>query len=429
MIEVMMSLQPPTTVKGIRSFLGQACFYRRFVKDFSKIARHLTRLLCKDTKFEFDSDCLGAFHMIKGALISAPNVQPPNWDLPFEIMTDASDFAVGAVLGQQKDKKLHVIYYASRMIDEAQCRYATTEKELLAIVYALEKFRSYLVGSKVIVHTDHAALRYLLKKKDAKPRLLRWIFLLQEFDLEIKDKKGIENGVADHLSRMKIDKETALDDSLPGEHVYSIGQYVENSQDTPTADCSANQENFVATIKKRYSHLPWFAEIANFLASEKEPVEFNGNEKRKFLRDGKLYFWDEPFFYRQCKDGVFRQCVPEAEILGILHHCHCSSYARHFAAFKTVPKVLQVGFWWPTKFCDAQAFISKCNPCQRQGNISKRNEMPQNFILEIEVFDCWGIDFMGPFPPSYKNEYILVAVYYVSNWMEAIASPLMTRGL
>ncbi|WZZ51051.1 hypothetical protein YC2023_051158 [Brassica napus] len=213
-IEVMMSLQPPTSVKGIMSFLGHAGFYRRFIKDFSMIARPLMRLLCKDTKFKFDSDCLTAFHTIKGALISVPVVQPPDWDLPFEIMTYASDFAVGAGLGQRKDKKLHVIYYASRTMDEAQCRYATTEKELLAIVYAFEKFRYYLVGSKVIVHTDHAALRYLLTKKDAKPHLLRWILLLQEFDLEIKHKKGIENGVADHLSRMKIDEKTALDDSL-----------------------------------------------------------------------------------------------------------------------------------------------------------------------------------------------------------------------
>ena len=100
-------------------------------------------------------------------------------------------------------------------MDGAQCRYATTENELLAIVYAFKKFRSYLVGSKVIVHTDHAALRHFLTKKDAKPCLLRCILLLQEFSLKIKDKKGIENGVVDNLSRMKIDEETALDDNLP----------------------------------------------------------------------------------------------------------------------------------------------------------------------------------------------------------------------
>ena len=143
----MMSLQPPTNVKAIRSFLGHVGFYRRFIQDFSRIARPLTRLLCKEIKFDFDNECLAAFHTIKGPLVSAPVVQPPDWDLPFKIMTDACDFAVGAVLGQRKDKKLHVIFYASKTMDEAQCRYATTEKELLAIVFAFEKFISYLVGS------------------------------------------------------------------------------------------------------------------------------------------------------------------------------------------------------------------------------------------------------------------------------------------
>ncbi|KAL0729919.1 hypothetical protein Bca4012_026012 [Brassica carinata] len=204
-IEVMVSLPPPKTVKDIRSFLGHAGFYRRFIKDFSKIARPMTKLLCKEAAFSLDEDCLEAFKKIKGDLVSAPIVQPPDWDLPFEIMCDASDFAVGAVLGQKKDGKTHVIYYASQTLNDAQMRYATTEKEMLAIVFAFEKFRSYLVGSKVIVYTDHAALRHLLAKKDAKPRLLRWILLLQEFDLEIRDKPGIENGVADHLSRLRIE--------------------------------------------------------------------------------------------------------------------------------------------------------------------------------------------------------------------------------
>jgi len=178
-VKVMTSLQALDNVKTVRSFLGHAGFYKRFIKDFSKIARPLTTLLCKEVKFEFTQECHDAFEQIKQALISAPIVQPPDWDLPFEVMCDASDFAVGAVLGLRKDKKLHAIYYASRTLDDAQRNYATIEKELLAVVFAFEKFISYLVGSKVIVHTDHVALKYLMQKKDAKLRLLRRILLFR----------------------------------------------------------------------------------------------------------------------------------------------------------------------------------------------------------------------------------------------------------
>ena len=122
---------------------------------------------------------------------------------------------MGTVLGQKKDKKLHDVYYSSRTLDEAQRNYATTEKELLVVVYSFEKSRQYLVGSRVIVHTDHAAIKYLMQKKDVKARLLRWILLLLEFDIKIKDKRGVENGVVDHLSRIKIEDDFHIDDFLP----------------------------------------------------------------------------------------------------------------------------------------------------------------------------------------------------------------------
>nr|XP_027062041.1 uncharacterized protein LOC113688428 [Coffea arabica] len=190
-IEVIERMPPPTNVKGIRNFLRHVKFYQRFIKDFSKIAKLLCELLAKDVPFHFNDECLLAFNRLKKEFVFTPIITSPDWNLPFELMCDASDFAVGTVLGQNHDKRLHVIYYASKMLNETQVNYATTEKELLAVIFALDKFRSYLVGSKVIIYTDHAALKYLLNKKDAKPRLIRWILLLQEFNLEIKDKKKI----------------------------------------------------------------------------------------------------------------------------------------------------------------------------------------------------------------------------------------------
>jgi hypothetical protein len=201
-VETVEQLPPLTDVMSLRSFLVHAGFYKRFINDFSKITKPLTHLLQKDVAFDFNEMCLVAFRTLKSVLVSAPIIQPLDWSHPFEIMCDASDYAVGVFLGQRKEGRVHTVYYASKTLNGAQLNYATTEKELLAVVFAFKKFRSYIVNSKVIVYTDHAAIKYLLAKKDAKPRLIRWILLLQEFDVEIRDKKGVENVVVDHLSRM-----------------------------------------------------------------------------------------------------------------------------------------------------------------------------------------------------------------------------------
>ena len=176
-VSVIVTLLPPTTVKGIISFLGHAGFYRRFIKDFSKISRPLCRLLEKDTKFKFDNSYLSAFKEIKSILVIAPIMATPDWNKEFEVMCDVSDYAMGAVLGQKK-KKFRAIYYASKTFNEAQENYSTTEKEMLVMVFACEKFRLYKLGSYVIIYTDHATIKYLMAKKDVKPRLIRWVLLL-----------------------------------------------------------------------------------------------------------------------------------------------------------------------------------------------------------------------------------------------------------
>jgi hypothetical protein len=171
-IEVIEQPPLPTNVKGIHSFLRHAWFHRRFIQNFSQITRLLMHLLAKDAPLIFTEECLQSFHTLKEALIPAPIIQPPNWHLPFEIMCDASDYVVGAVLSQSKNKKHYAISYASKTLTRPQLNYATTEKELLAMVFIIEKFRSYLMGTKVIVYADHVTLKYLWTKKDAKPCLI-----------------------------------------------------------------------------------------------------------------------------------------------------------------------------------------------------------------------------------------------------------------
>ena len=165
-VSIIKNLMPPTTVKGIRSFLGHVGFYRRFIRYFSKVARPLCRLLEKDTKFKFDESYQRSFEEIKLRLVEAPIMAKPDWNKEFEIMCDASDYAMGAVLGQRTDKVFRAIYYASKTFNEVQENYSTTEKDMLAIVFACEKFRPYILGSHIIIHTDHAAIKYLMAKKE-----------------------------------------------------------------------------------------------------------------------------------------------------------------------------------------------------------------------------------------------------------------------
>ena len=224
-VELISNLPTPKCVRDIRSFLGHAGFYRRFIKDFSAIARPLCNLLAKDVPFSWSQACEAAFDKLKTMLVSPPIMRSPNWDLPFEIMCDTSDYAIGDVLGQREDKKAFMIYYASKTLDSAQTNYTTTEKEFLAIVFALEKFRSYIVGSPVTIFTDHAVLKHLHSKQDTKPRLTRWILLCQECNLIIKDKKGVENVVADHLSQL-VSESTShglpIGDSFPDEQLFAL---------------------------------------------------------------------------------------------------------------------------------------------------------------------------------------------------------------
>ncbi|GKD76371.1 reverse transcriptase domain-containing protein [Tanacetum coccineum] len=255
-IKAISKLPYPTNVKAIRSFLGHAGFYRRFIKDFSQIARPMTQLLVKDAPFNFLEECIQAFDKLKHELTQAPIMIKPDWSLLFEVMCVASDYVVGAVLGQRIDKHFKHIHYASKTINEAQENYTTTEKELLVVVFALDKFRQYF----------------------------------------IRDKKGAKNLVADYLSLLehpelrKLTK-AEIRDLFPKERLMAISD--------------KNNE-------------PWYADYANYLASRVLPFRSTRQEKQKFFSDLRHYFWDESFLFKQCADEIIRRCVAGDEAAQIL---------------------------------------------------------------------------------------------------------------
>nr|GEX82000.1 reverse transcriptase domain-containing protein [Tanacetum cinerariifolium] len=348
-VDVIAKLPHSTTVKGVRSFLGYVGFYRRFIQDFSKIARPMTHLLEKETPFVFSKDCIDAFETLKKKLTEASILVVPYWNLPFKLMCDASDFAIGAVLGKRKTKHFQPIHYASKTMTEAQIYYTTREKEMLVVMYAFEKFLSYLVLSKSIVYTDHSALKYLLRKQDAKPRL--------------------ENPHKDVFENKDINENFPLE---------TLGKISSGS-----------------TLL--------FADFANFHAGNFIVKGMSFQQKKKFFKDVKHYFWDDPYLFRIRADQIIRRCVHDKEAYDILKACHEGPTGGHHGANFIAKKVFDAGLFWPTIYRDAHNLVKSCDICQRQGKISQRDDMPQNVIQVGEIFDVWAIDIIGPFPSLRGN--------------------------
>ncbi|GJT27905.1 reverse transcriptase domain-containing protein [Tanacetum coccineum] len=354
-IDVISKLPHLTTIKGIRSFLGHAGFYRRFIKDFSKNSRPMTHLLKKNTPFIFSGDCIQAFQTLKKKLTKAPILIAPNWDQPFELMYDASDYAIGAVLGQRIEKHFRPIHYTSKIMTEAETSYTTTEKEMLAVVYAFKKFRSYLIMNKSVVYTDHYTLKYLFNKKDAKARLLRWVLLLQEFDFKVIDTKGAKNYATDHLSRLENPYENVFD---PKE---------------------INETFPLETLNTVTSHqsTPWFADIANYHAGNFPIKGMSTQQKKKFFKDVKHYFWDDPYLFRICADQIIRRCVSGQEALEILKACHEGPTEGHHSANITARKVfdaveLEHKAYWALKHAN---FDLKTAGDHRKLQLNELNEL------------------------------------------------------
>nr|GFA22453.1 reverse transcriptase domain-containing protein [Tanacetum cinerariifolium] len=337
-IKVISKLPHPTTVKGIRSFLGHAGFYRHFIKDFSKISRPMTHLLEKNSPFIFSNECIQAFRTLKDKLTEASILIAPNWDQPFELMCDASDYAIGVVLGQRIKKHFCPIHYASKTMNQAEANYTTTNIQKILFISYYEQN-----------HRLHRPLH------------------IKEFDFKVIDTRGAENYAADHLSHLEN----------PYENIF---------------DPKEINETFPLESLNKFAHkdpsTPWFTDLANYHAGNFIIKGMTSQQKQKFFKDARHYFWDDPYLFRTCVDQIIRRCMAGKEAIDILNACHSGRTGGHYRANYTAKKVFDSGFYWPSIYKDAFELVKRCDSCQCQDKISQKDEMPQNFIQICEILTC-----------------------------------------
>jgi hypothetical protein len=263
-------------------------------------------------------------------LSSTPVLRGPNWSLPFHICIDASDTALGEVLGQRESQLPYAIYFVSKNISPTEFNYTFTEKELLVVVYDINKFRHYITGYQAFVHTDHSTIKFLMKKPVKNLRFTIWMLLLQEFNINIIDIPGKDNLVDDFLSRMIHLGDNALaDDTFLDENLFAISTFT-----------------------------PWYADVANYLVTWKLPNKLSHREKQKVIQLSENYMWHDDCLYKIGPDLVIRRCVREDEIHDILQACHDGPRGGHFAEKRTAYKVMKFGYYWPNIFKDARTYVS-----------------------------------------------------------------------
>jgi hypothetical protein len=394
-IEVISGLATPTNAKEITKLLGHVRWYRELIPDFTKIAAPITHLLEKDIRFEWTKACQRAFEELRDKLSTYPVLRPPNWEKSFHVFCDASDVAVGSALCQSTgDKgKDQPIAYASKQLTPAERNYSTTERECLAMVFFVKKFRHYLICNPVVFFVDHMAIKYLVNKAELSGRLARWVLLLEEFDYTVEYKPGRMHLQADHLSRLSKDIGTS-----------------------PVNDMLMNDNLFVVTAQPE-----WYARIVEFLTTQQLSGEWTKEDRRKVRVNSRHFAVVGHRLFKRGADGLLRRCVSEVEVPSILAACHDSACGGHFSGQLTGQKILRAGYFWPTLFKDAYDYVKRCDACQRYARNDLRMEMPLHVSLPLVPFEKWGIDYVEEVHPHSSKEmaYIVVATEYLTKWAKA----------
>lgn len=396
-VKRVMDWPTPTDRTTLKGFLGLAGYYRRFVKDFAQTALALNRLTSKTVPFKWGTEQKEAFEAMKIALTSAPVLCKPRFDDDWTLEVDASDSALGAVLGQeQEDAEVHPVYFWSRQLSKAEKNYSVTDRECLAIVAACKKLRPYVLGRFITIVGDHTAVKWLMNKVDLTGRHARWQVILSEFDYKIETRPGSKNGNADALSR------------IPGQDVSAV-----DVDDEP-----AHFGLLASLVHQMWVTSPWYKEIYVFLetlvalgdtSSERERIR--KKSKRFTLRGSNLLYLDS--------DGELKLCLVQEDLKRILYEYHDGATGGHFGRDITIARIRQK-FWWPSIWKDVADYVKTCDTCQRYGPQMHHN--PLQPYRPVYPFEIIFLDFIVNLPGTpRKNRHIITMTEGLTKWCEAKA--------
>lgn len=384
-VQAMLDIPSPKGVGDVRRILGTFSWYRRFVPDFASIVAPITALLKKSTKFAWTNECESAFRLMKERLITAPVLSCPDYSLPFIIQTDASAFGIGACLTQPCADGDKVISYLSRSLSKQERNYSTTERECLAVLWAIEKLRPYIEGIPFTVLTDHHSLVWLQNLKDPHGRLARWSVRLQQYDFKIVHRKGELHVTPDLLSRSV----PVIDALVPVEPDIVDKWYIN-------------------TVKK----------------VRKDPVKFSNWR----VTEGLLYKYVKSKYPKlDDEKDVWKRVVPKPDRRQLIVNAHDPPTAGHIGVNKTYFKLAEQ-YYWPKMRSDVAAYVRKCQVCAtyKPSNDTPRERMQSHPKVD-RPWEMISTDLMGPLPRSTKgNSFILVVTDYLSKF--SLVFPLRTSS-
>ena len=389
----------PENVTELKSFLGLSSYYRKFVEHFSQIVKPLTNLTKKEVPFVWGEEQEEAFKLCKSKLISFPVLTHFNPNCELKIRTDACGYGIGATILQKEGAHFKPLAYASRALTKSEMFYTISEKECLAVIYGIEKFKQYLGSKHFEIETDHCALCWLSSKAKLPPRLHRYALLLQEYNYSIKYRSGSSCGDVDCLSRYPVDPPVECQD-------------ITDKLVLANMSSSSEKGNLIDLKAKQERDIIWGDIISKLLG--------NNNADRKEMLD-KGYFIDEVGILKLKSigdvDDKGKVCLPQELIGPILYALHDDVTSGHLGVFKTVSRVRE-RYFWPGLKDDVEKYVRTCADCQMR---KKSNKGKQGLLQPISgvgaPFEMIGIDFLGQFPKSnLGNRYILVSVDYFTKF-------------